>query len=249
MQPMVKFEEFKKFFMTCFIGALVAAAAVAVFTVLTGDFNEVTMKVFLTLGAVVIHSLVCLTFIWDDTKRNTFNSLVFFANVVFLLLVISFVLSVFGIWNIMNPLAVEKAYQSLFYVGFAALHANMLMKALKMESMTDTIIYVNFLFIVLVLGMILTSVNFPEVVAPMGEMYYRVLAAAGIIDGTLTILTIIFYKMYISKHPEKAAVMTGPTIFSARRSIGYWGYVLVLYLLLQMIVPLVHVFGGRGFGF
>ena len=60
---MIKFAELKRFFIFDFIGALVVAALVAVVTVLIGQFNEVTWRVFFTLFMVILHSLISLLFI------------------------------------------------------------------------------------------------------------------------------------------------------------------------------------------
>src|SRR4051812_24047453 len=99
---MTNFAELKKFFLYCFIGSLIAAAFVAVVTVLFGHFDETTTKVYLTLFMVIVHSLVCLSFIWDDSRRDTFHKLTFFTNTVFVLVVLSFINSIFGIWTIIS---------------------------------------------------------------------------------------------------------------------------------------------------
>ncbi len=69
---MIDFTEFKKFFLFNLIGALVISAIVAVITVLIGEFNETAVRVLFTLLMVVVHSLIALVFIWDDTRQNTF---------------------------------------------------------------------------------------------------------------------------------------------------------------------------------
>ena len=69
----------------------------------------------------------------------------------------------------------------------------------------------------------------------LGEMYFRTLAAAGIVDGTLSILTIIFYKLYMHKHPEiKVPVHS--------KGLSIWVWILIIYLFFQIIGPVVFLF-------
>lgn len=111
---MINFAEFKKFFLFNLIGSLVISALVAVVTVLIGEFNEVSARVLFTLGMVIIHSLISLVFIWDNDRQNTFERLSFFINVLFLLIVVSFITSIFGIWKIIPAETVWNLYQTYF---------------------------------------------------------------------------------------------------------------------------------------
>ncbi len=199
---MIKFAELKKFFIFNLIGSLIIAALVAVVTVLIGHFNEITARVFMTLFMAVFHSLISLLFIWDDSRRNTFSKLVFFVNTVFLLIVLSFINSLFGIWKIIPAETVWNVYQTFFIIAFAALHADILSKALRKEKYMDAIIVANYCFIVLVVLMLQLIIFIHNPYVFLGEMYYRFLAAVAIIDGTLSILTIIFYKLYMHNHPK-----------------------------------------------
>jgi hypothetical protein len=151
----MKFSELKKFFLFNLIGSLVVSALVAVITVLFGTFNEVTWRVFGTLGMVVAHSLVSLMFIWDDEKQDTFERLGFFINTIFVLIILSFLTSIFGIWKIFSGDTVWKTYQTFFLVGFASLHADILSKVLKKETYMDNIIYTNFLVMFFVLSLVI----------------------------------------------------------------------------------------------
>ena len=82
-------------------------------------------------------------------------------------------------------------------IGFSSLHANLLSKAVDKENYLDMIIYLNYVFIGIVALMFFPIIYMENT---LSELYYRFLGAAGIIDGTLSILTIIFYKLYKHKH-------------------------------------------------
>ena len=244
MKTLINFSEFKKFFLYCMIGALIISAAVGVITVLGGGAGDLTVRVFMTLFTVFAHSLLCLIFIWDDERRHTFENLSFFSNVIFLMLVVSFIGSVFGIWQIIDVETVGKLYVSFFYFGFAALHADILAKAMHKEKYIDSVINANFVFIVLVVAMIQPTIYLDNPETLLGGMYYRLLAAAGIIDGTLSILTIIFYKLYVQKHPEmqKATTSSGSPVRHFR--FGCWLWVLVIYLAFQFGGAILWMIAG-----
>jgi len=240
---MFSFSELKRFFIFNFIGALVISAVVAVITVLIGQFNEVTMRVFLTLLMVVVHSVISLVFIWDDSRHNTFNKLAFFVNTVFLLIVLSFIASLFGIWKIVSIETVGHIYQTFFIIGFAALHVDILSKALNVQNYMNIIIYINYIFIIAVIVMIQPILYITDSEMVLGDMYFRILAAVSIIDGTLSILTIIFYKLFMHQHPEiqnmfqkDAPSENGqPT----KKGLSIWIWILIIYLFFQMGLPLI----------
>jgi succinate dehydrogenase hydrophobic anchor subunit len=234
---MINFKEFKKFFIFAFIGALIASALVAVITVLMGEFNEITGRVFVTLFMVVLHSLVSLAFIWDDSRRNTFTKLAFFVNTIFVLVVLSFITSLFGIWELVDGEIIWHCYQTYFIIAFASLHADMLSKASGKEKYMDSVIYANYGFIVLVVLMFLPIIFIDNALKELGAFYFRALAAAGIIDGTLSVLTIIFYKLYMHKHPE-INQLEAPK----RKGLSIWVWILIIYLLFQLSYPISFIF-------
>ncbi|MCX6722934.1 MAG: hypothetical protein NT094_02580 [Candidatus Staskawiczbacteria bacterium] len=224
---MINFTQLKKFFIFTFIGSLIVAALVAVIAVLFGQFNDVTTKVFATLFMVVAHSLISLAFIWDDSRRNTFNKLAFFINTVFILVILSFITSLFGVWKIVSAENIWRVYQTYFLIAFAALHIDILFKAFDKEKYMNAIIYANYGFILVVVLMFQPIIYIDNATTVLSEMYFRILAAVGIVDGTLSILTIIFFKLYMSKHPE--IVNDAP-----KKGLGIWLWVLIIYLFFQI---------------
>lgn len=238
---MISFSELKKFFIFSLIGSLIVAAIVAVITVLIGQFNEITTKVFLTLFMVIIHSLISLVFIWDDSRHDTFNKLAFFVNTVFILIIMSFIASLFGIWEIVSEENIVHIYQTFFLIGFAALHVNILSKSLDLQNYINIIIYINYLFIIIVLVMLQPVLYITDAKIVLGDMYYRFLAAASIIDGTLSILTIIFYKLYMHQHPEIQNIFQSNASSgdnqTHKKGLSVWVWILIIYLILQIVVP------------
>jgi hypothetical protein len=197
---------------------------------------------------VVLHSLVSLLFIWDDSRRNTFTKLAFFINTIFVLVILSFLASLFGIWKLVSGETVGHFYQTFFVVAFAALHADVLSKALKKENYIDYVVYANYGFIIIVALMLQPIIYVANAQIVLGQMYFRFLAAAGIIDGTLSILTIIFYKLYMHKHPEIDDIFqnkTGSNDAPARRGLSIWVWILIIYLAFQILWPLFFL-GLRG---
>jgi len=244
---MIDFAEFKKFFIFNLIGSLIISALVAVVTVLIGEFNEIASRVLLTLLMVVIHSLVSLAFIWDDERQNTFERLAFFINALFVLIVISFLTSLFGIWKIIPGEMVWNLYQTYFVIAFASLHGDILSKALHKENYMDISIYVNYVFMAIVVLMLQPIIYLDDAFRTLGEVFFRILAATGIIDGTLSILTIIFYKLYIHKHPRAENPLQGNLLGRStpktKRGLSIWVWVLLIYLFVQIVIPMLFWFG------
>jgi hypothetical protein len=250
---MINFSDLKRLFIFNFIGSVVVAAVVAVVTVLVGHFNEVTTRVFITLGMVIVHSLISLLFIWDDSKRDTHERLSLFINTVFLLIVASFITSLFAVWKIFPLEVVGHIYQTFFIIAFAALHTDILSKASGKAGYMDTIIYINYATIALVVCVLQPIIYVSDASVVLGEMYYRILAALSIIDGTLSILTIIFYKLHLHQHPEATenvlqSSVPVPPGQAPRKHMSAWVWVLIIYLVFQILTPLFFGVLRLGFG-
>ncbi len=245
---MIDFARLKKFFIWDFIGSFIVAALVAVVNVLVGHSTEITVRIYETLFMVVLHSLVSLAFIWDDSKHNTFTKFSLFINTIFLLIVASFIASLFGIWKIFPIETIGHIYGTFFYIGFAALHLDILTKALGKKNYMDIVIYINGAFIGIVVIMLQPTFYIGNATTVLGEMYYRFLAAAGIIDGTLSILTIIFYKLYLHEHPEVQDVLQDNVALregqSPREGLSIWVWILLIILFFYMLGMVSRLFRG-----
>jgi succinate dehydrogenase hydrophobic anchor subunit len=229
---MLDFAKIKKWLLYILIASLVVSSLVAVTTVLIGEFNQTTTKAFFTLFSVIIHSLISLMFIWDDEKRKSLSKLSFFINTLFFIIVISFITTVFGIWEIVESETIAKLYITYFYIAIASLHADVLSKAQNKEKYIDIIIYANYIFITAVVLMLQPMIYIENAQKILGEVYYRIFGAVGIIDGTLSVLTIIFYKLYMHKHPELQ-----DTQHHEKKVSGFMWFLIIIFIL--WILPMI----------
>src|SRR4051812_22650256 len=120
--------QLKKLAINVMIGSLIGAAAVAVIAVLVGQFNDTLGKALFTLLTVTLHALACLGFLDSRTKADKTEELNFFTNTIFVLIVLSFVTAVFGIWELFPAGLVGRLYGTYFVIAFASLHGDMLHK-------------------------------------------------------------------------------------------------------------------------
>ncbi|HSW80684.1 MAG TPA: hypothetical protein VLG47_07945 [Candidatus Saccharimonadales bacterium] len=191
----------KNIFFKTLIVCLIAAAGVAVVTLLIGKFNDVSEKAIWTILAIATHALIGIAFITSNEKQETFDNLEFFTESTFAIIVFSFITSILGIWGVMPGELVGKLYILYFVLLFAVLHGEVLSKTLGIQDNINKIVAVNFIFMVAVVGLLLPLIfssdfeNFPG-------FYYRLLAACGIIDATLTMIAVILHRLYVQKHPK-----------------------------------------------
>lgn len=188
------------------IGGLLGAALIAVVAVLAGNFNDTFARALFTLLLVMIHALVCLAFLEKTVKSQVANSK-FFENTVFFIIVLSFFTSILGVWEIFPGELVGKLYLSYFVFLFACLHGLMLTETRGKESRIDNIVNINYVLMAIVILMLLPIIWFSS--DSFDSFYFRLLAAFGIVDATMTILAVILHRLYIQKHPEAPS-----TIFS-----------------------------------
>ncbi|MBW2998115.1 hypothetical protein KY321_01130, partial [Candidatus Woesearchaeota archaeon] len=156
---MIDKSEIKKYLLFNLIGSLIICALIGVVTVLVGDFNELMSRVLFTVLMVTVHSIVALMFVWDTDKENTFTRLGFFSNSLFLIVILSFLTSIFGVWELIDGEIILKMYLTYFVLGFAALHGNILAKAFDKEKYLDGIILANYVFMTIVVLMILPIIH------------------------------------------------------------------------------------------
>lgn len=257
-------EKVKSLFLKTLIGCLIAAASLAVVTVLAGAFNDIAAKALFTILVIALHALVSFAFINNNEKQETFESLSIFTNVTFGLIVFSFFTAVFGIWGIFGGELVAKLYALYFVLLFATLHGEVLAKTLGMQSSIDNVVYANFMFMLVVVLMLLPVIFFTGDGTSLGPVYYRVLAAFGIIDATLTLIAVILHKLYIQKNPTvndnvfNFPMMPGqpagqnaqmPAEQPKKRGMNIFVTILILYIVLQFVggiaIAIIGSIGGN----
>ncbi len=194
-----KAEKLKKLSIQVMIGGLIGAAGLAVVSVLAGSFNDTFEKALFTLFLVVAHALACLAFVEQTGKAKNTN-FKFFENSVFLIIVLSFFTSIFGVWSIINGSIVGKLYGTYLILIFACLHGQMLVETRGKQKLIDNLVLANYAMMSLVIVFLMPIIWVSDTEFP--NLYFRLLAASGIIDGTLTVLIVILHRLYIQKHPE-----------------------------------------------
>lgn len=234
-KPLDKTEAFKRTFFQILIGCLVAAAAIAVIAVLLGSFNEILGKALSTIVAVAAHAAISFGYIAETEKRNrreSRRSTDLFSNIVFVLVVLSFITSVFTIWELLGVVLAGKLYLIYGILLFATLHADVLYRIQALEKKIDTIVTINYGFtsaVVLMLSVVVLMDNPSD----LGELFYRILSAAGIIDATMTITAIIMQKLYLQKHPEPITPTT------SQQAKNFWENPLVKLLLIFLAFQVI----------
>lgn len=236
-----KTQKFKRTYFQILIGCLIAAASVAVLAVLVGSFSDILARALGTIGLVALHAMLSFSYISSTEKLNQKDggrSIELFSNTVFSLIVVSFITSIFGIWQLLDGDLVLKLYLFYAVVLFATLHADVLYRIRGFEKRIDTIVSINYGFMGFVVLM-LSGVIF-MMPADMGEIYYRVLAASGIVDATMTITAIILHKLYLQKHPELSEQFNSTT---GAQSANFWRnpfvVILLIFLGLQIIGSII----------
>ena len=257
---MNRFETLKKVFIRTLVVSLISAAAVAVITVLLGQLSDILWRSLMTLGLVAAHALASLFYIRTAEQSKDAEELTFFSNSVFILIILSFITSIFGTWQIINGELMGKLYLTYFVLLFAVLHGELLSKTTKLELYIDRIVAANYGFMLLVIGMLLPIIYLSQVT--FDGLYYRGLAAAGIIDATLTILAVIFHKLYLQKHPlvlsQLFSVNSGQldangqpipvAVGIPKRHTNPLLLLLGIYIIGQMVVSLIFAVSGGLFG-
>lgn len=197
----------KNLFLKIMIGCLIAAGGIAVVTVLTGSFNEIFGKSLITILLIALHALVSFGYIDINQKKDPTNDLSFFHNTTFILIILSFITSIFGVWGVIPGDLVARLYLTYGVLLFAVLHGETLSKMLGNDKTIDGVVHTNYIFMVVVILMLL-PVIYTSDPTELGDIYYRLLAAFGIIDAILTLVAIILNKLYLQKHPK-----VNPSVF------------------------------------
>lgn len=248
-ESIINSSQIKKHVINVMIGSLVGAAAIAVAAVLIGEFNDILSKSLFTLVVVMVHALASLGFLDSKTKKNNSDELIIFTNTIFILIVLSFVSSIFGIWGIFSGSLLVKLYSTYFITAFAVSHGEILYKASGVDKKINSMIHANYVFMCLVVGLILAVIWVGEVES-FPSMYYRLLSAAAIIDTTLTVLIAILYKLHLQKHPElKKHIIdnntessdSGVAGASKTRKSNPVIIILGIFLFFQFIVPVFYL--------
>ncbi len=216
----------KKYFLYVFIGGLVASSLISIVAVLIGEFNDFIQKSLTTTLLMVAHALAVLAFISvNDDNRNKASDIVL--DTLFGVTIASFITSIFAVWEILTGSIIGHLYIMYFYAVIAALLIRALLNANRIDKVTRMLADVSIYITIFLFALLMPSV-FVEYPVELPETYNRGLAATAILLGTTTILTVIFHRLYVNKHPEIGQGKDKPF------SVGQW---ILIAIVLLFAVP------------
>ncbi len=196
--------EFRSLLVKIMLGALVAAALVAVIAILVGSMNDIAWKAINTIISGVIHILILFGVISVTESGNAAmqRSTNFVINSSLIIVICSFFTTIFGTWDLISPSLVSKLYATYFVLLFVIVHAKTLMDVEAIYDKVKPYVLANYVFMAIVSLLILGIVYLPNGGSLLNGFYGRLLAAAAIVDITISIIVAVMHILYIQKHPE-----------------------------------------------
>jgi hypothetical protein len=187
---------------------LVAAAAVAVVTILVGKFSDTTGKALATIFVALLHigivfGLVSVVASHKNDPSPRASDFVINASIA--IAVLSFFTSVFAIWQVVDGNLALKLYTTYVVALFVLVHVKTLIDVDVLYWKAKRYVYANYLFIAVVALMIVGVVYAHDGQALLSGFYGRLLAASAIVDVTLSMIVAVMYRLYLQQHPELVA--------------------------------------------
>jgi len=229
--------KYKKYVINTLIFSLISAALVAVVSVVIGSFNDTSQKIIWILASIVGHALLNIALI--ERSEEPGGSFELFKNTLYALIPVSIVTSVLGITTVLSSDLTGSLYQLYLLAVGVSLHVNILQLFKGASKLIDKIVMGNIFFTCLLGILLLPQIFLNDPSIELGDYYYRILAAAGIVDVTLSVLTLIYYKIYAQHHPEAKSIMQLFTKHNGKTRV--WVWILIVFALIQ-IVPAI-IFG------
>jgi hypothetical protein len=192
----------KKYVMYVLIGGLILSALISIIAVLTGEFGDTIGRAFGTTFTIMIHSLVGLLFLSVKRSRSLSSSIII--NTVFTIVIASMITSIFGVWDILTDELVGDLYSTYFLALIAALIIAGLVSAHVKDKIVGTMAWSASGTVAVAFTSLLPWI-FVQYSSMLPEFYFRVVAALFILAATVTILTVIFDRLFMIKHPEAKA--------------------------------------------
>ncbi len=212
-EPLTPVQKLRSILIKSMLGCLIVAAAVAVGAVLIGEFNQTTWRALGTVFAAIIHIGILFAVISTASSKVTHPSIEraqeFVINTAIVIAVMSFFTTVLGTWDVLTGDVPAKFYGTYAVVLFAVLHVKTLFDIQILYQKARNIIYANYGFIFFVAILLLYAIWAGTEV--LSGFTGRLLAAAAIIDATLSIIAAVLFKLHAQKDPELAQQLKGPT--------------------------------------
>ena len=199
-----------KYFLYTLVAGLVISALISVVAVLIGEFNSTMTQALSTTVSMVAHTIVLLLLVTINNRdKRRSGSLII--NTLLLVTVASFITSVLGIWGIIQSQMTGDLYLVYLYTIFAVLWVQLLLKVGQnlIDKPTRIISQIAIGFTALFYLMLLPTIF---ILSPgLPELYYRMLAATVILLATTSVLTTVFHRIFIFKHPEAKSLSSSKT--------------------------------------
>ena len=220
--------------------SVVAAAVVAVISILIGNVPDIAWRALWTAGLATIHLLLLfLVLSYAEVRRdprvvNTTNLTV---NALMVLFILSFATTTLSTWDVIGAELSSKLFSTYLVALFSIVH----MKAISDEEAVYTklrpYVMANIFFILLSAGLIITLFFVDNAIDILEGFYGRALAATLIINVTISIVIATMSHMYKIKHPQAVLkhVSKRSTLFT----------VLAILVIIFLVIPfLIGLLGG-----
>lgn len=221
------------------LGCLILAAAVAVITILIGDFTDTTGRALGTVFAALIHIAIVfgLVSMTVPASKELQKSSDFVVNMSIGIVVLSFFTSIFGIWEVLEGEILGRLYLTYLVALFVLLHGKTLLDVQTLYAKAKPYVYANYVFVAVVALMILVLVYSPDRAELISGFYGRALAAAAIIDVTLSVIVAVMHRLYLQQHPQEQQLKPAQASSGVR-------IVLILLFFFFIIWPVSRLFFG-----
>lgn len=194
--------DLNKYFLYTLVAGLIISALISVGAVLIGEFNSTISRSLGTTVSMVIHTLLALWLISINNKSHKKNGNLL-VNTLILDTVASFITSILSIWGVISGQVVGDLYMIYFYTFAASLWVRLLLSVgdNSVDKATRVVSYVaiGFTGLLYVLLIPATFAHYPNL---LPDIYYRFMAASAILLATASVLTTVFHRIYVFKHPE-----------------------------------------------
>lgn len=221
----------RRYFLYVLIGGLVVSALISIIAVLVGEFNETVGKALLTTLMIVIHALIGLAFLSTKSDQSLSSKLI--VNTLFGVVVASLLTSILGIWDVFDSVIIGDLYLTYFFGIITVLTIAALLTSHQQDQATRALSLGSISSVVVTYLLILPYI-FADDNYTLPNVYVRVTWAFVILSATLVVLTCIFDRLFVVKHPEvKASDQAKPG------SMPTWLKILLICIGLLFVLPLI----------
>lgn len=202
--PNEKRGQFRKYFLYVLIGGVVISAIISIVAILIGEINDYISRALLTTLSMVIHAMVALAFMSATSKDRSIGQEIV-TNTLFTITIASFFTSTLSIWKVISGDMTMDFYQLYLYALVAAFIVQVLLSVNVIDKVTNRLMQTSVGLTAFMWLYLIPSVFDDGYPKGWPEIYYRGIAAIGILLGTVLVLVTIFHRLYLTKHPEVVA--------------------------------------------